>query len=110
MVTCHSRSKRSGGAETCALKESRHESEKHLHGSGLFLLILAGFALRGQQEPTHFGRYQIIAYTVELANGQSGHQATVFKMDTATGQGWLYRTGMDSKGKFYNVWAPIEQQ
>jgi hypothetical protein len=46
----------------------------------------------------------------EGANGQTVSSQGVFKIDTATGDVWLFTLGIDKDGKFIERWAKIDNK
>jgi hypothetical protein len=55
------------------------------------------------------GRYQLVSGTASFVaiNGATAPYPTMFKIDTATGETWMYSFGVQSGGKPFREWMPI---
>ncbi|GEM_PF-5664753 len=60
---------------------------------------------------TALGRFQLFQgyYTVS-SGGTAFKENAVFKLDTVTGEVWVYFEGMDKNGKFFKRWLPTETE
>jgi hypothetical protein len=79
---------------------------------GLGLGLLATLLLLHAQETTLAAKFQIISGSRTISSmktGQAIQEPTVFKMDTITGQTWVYEAYVDREGKPYRGWTPIQQ-
>src|SRR5229473_296767 len=57
------------------------------------------------------GRFQLHEFdyvATALDSGASGKQHGIFRIDTATGDVWLYITGIDKGGKLVSFWSKID--
>ncbi|NCC51036.1 MAG: hypothetical protein EOM20_07440 [Spartobacteria bacterium] len=53
------------------------------------------------------GRYQLFQGTFFENRGKGVDRMAVFKIDSITGDTWIYREGIDTKGDFYSRWSLI---
>lgn len=74
------------------------------------LLTAVLVTILNAQGTTHAnGRFQIIAGSYTFGDTHVMTEHTVFKMDTSTGQAWVYIVGKNADGKIFNKWASIQQ-
>ena len=81
----------------------------------IILLIAAGALVATSQEKDsrpvvvkgYSGRYQLFQGTFFENRGKGFERTTIFKVDTITGDSWIYRAGLNSKGDYYSRWEAI---
>jgi predicted dinucleotide-utilizing enzyme len=76
------------------------------------IMAVAAFALVGNvraDNSNEVGRYQLV--TGAITTIDSGAIQAVFKIDTITGDTWMYTEGKDEKsGVVFDGWSPISKK
>jgi hypothetical protein len=84
----------------------------------LLLLVAGGAYMAISQEKTtrpvvvkgYAGRYQLFHGSFYERRDKVYERTGVFKIDTITGDSWIYREGLDSRGEFYSRWVEISDR
>ena len=76
--------------------------------TGLF--IASGVSVSAESTCKECSRYQLLSGKhLAVGKGQSVEMNNVFKIDTATGQTWIFIYGIQDNGSFTQEWRPIKQ-
>jgi hypothetical protein len=75
----------------------------------LFVLGIAYSQNKGSSpNPGNPGKFQIVpAEYLYMAKGATLKQPGVFRLNTETGETWIYVHLLDDQGKFVEKWSPV---